>query len=216
MLSIQSKKIYEDLIKLGLTPDKSLSVNFPKIPPVCVRHFIRGCWDGDGSVFIEKSTDAIRASFTSGSLNLIKGMLDELEKAGLKKRTIYQGKSKNPSYSFRFNNFSQCKDLYHYLYDNVPPEQYLERKYQVFAEYLKRKKEEFKKLTREAHDFAIQRQGKCLSDLIKSRYLKCEWECQIGHRFKASFASLKDHEVRQQVIFHAIGDFCPICDNRLF
>lgn len=40
LLSIQSKKIYEDLIKLGLTPDKSLSVDFTKIPPVCVRYFI--------------------------------------------------------------------------------------------------------------------------------------------------------------------------------
>jgi len=116
-------------------PIVPLSVAFPKIPPVYVRHFIRGCWDGDGSIYIEKRSKSIRASFTSGSLMFINDMLNELEKAGLKKRTIYTIKRKNPSYYFRFNGFSQCKDLYHYLYDNVPQEQYLERKHKVFKDY---------------------------------------------------------------------------------
>jgi len=44
---------------------------------------------------------------------------------------------KNPSYYFRYSG-SECKKLYHYLYDNVPPEQYLERKYVVFNNYFYR------------------------------------------------------------------------------
>ncbi len=139
-LSVQNKKIYEDLIKLGLTPNKSLTTDFPNIPQEYVRHFVRGCWDGDGSVYIGTRSGSIRASFTSGSLNFIKGMLNELEKAGLKKRTIYTLKRKNPSYYFRFSGFSQCKDLYHYLYDDVPPEQYLERKCNVFKDYFEDRK----------------------------------------------------------------------------
>jgi len=27
---------------------------FPKIPDEYIRHFVRGCWDGDGTVYIEK------------------------------------------------------------------------------------------------------------------------------------------------------------------
>ena len=131
---IANKKIYEDLIDLGLIPDKSLTVEFPNVPHKCVRHFIRGCWDGDGSVYIEKKRCRIGASFTSGSKRFIGKMVEELEKFGLKKRTIHITKRKNPTYSFRFSG-SQCIKLYHYLYDNVPSTQYLERKYKIFNMY---------------------------------------------------------------------------------
>ena len=138
-LQIQDKKIFSDLISLGLVENKSLTVDFPNIPKEYVRHFIRGCWDGDGSVFLERGkglSARIRTSFVSGSLSFIKGMLYELEKAGLKKRNIYTStyKRKNPSYSFKINK-PECEKLYHYLYENVPAEQYLERKYNVFKSY---------------------------------------------------------------------------------
>lgn len=130
-LQIYNQKSYDDLLKLGLKPDKSLDIEFPQMPPEYVRHFIRGCWDGDGSVYIERERGKIRASYISGSFNFIKGMLYELEKAGLPKRTIYTTKRKNKSYYFRFHG-SQCEKLYHYLYDNVPREQYLEIKHDIF------------------------------------------------------------------------------------
>jgi hypothetical protein len=133
-LRIFNQKIYDDLIRLGLTPDKSMKVGFPVIPSQYVRHFIRGCWDGDGSVFIENQSGYIRASYISGSINFIKGMLNELERAGLPKRTIHKTRSKTPSYYFRFNG-EQCEKLYHFLYDDVTAEQYLERKYKVFKDY---------------------------------------------------------------------------------
>jgi len=126
--------IYYDLVQFGLTPDKSLSVNFPEIPQEYIRHFIRGCWDGDGSVYIEKRKRIIKASYISGAHSFIKGLANELEKAGLSRRRIYIRKGKNPSYYFRYSG-SECKKLYHYLYDNVAPEQYLQRKYEVFNEY---------------------------------------------------------------------------------
>lgn len=33
---------------------KMLDIKFPQIPPQSVRHFIRGCWDGDGSVYFTR------------------------------------------------------------------------------------------------------------------------------------------------------------------
>jgi hypothetical protein len=133
-LQIFNQKIFDALTQIGLTPDKSLTVNFPDIPAECIRYFIRGCWDGDGSVFIDNQSGYIRASYISGSLNFIKGMLNELERAGFPKRTIHKTRSKTPSYYFRFYG-EQCKKLYHFLYDDVPPEQYLERKHKVFEDY---------------------------------------------------------------------------------
>jgi len=132
---IYNDKIYKDLIKLGLSPAKSRKVKFPKIPLEYVRHFIRGCWDGDGSVFYTKGKPHyLIAHFVSGSQNFIKSLVEHLKKAGLPERTIYKTKERRPSYSIKYSGY-QCKKLYHFLYDNVPSTQYLERKYSLFKDF---------------------------------------------------------------------------------
>jgi len=134
-ISICDNEIYHDLTKLGLKPKKSTDLNFPAIPEGYMRHFIRGCWDGDGSVYLERKKRRLVASYVSGSLVFIRGLARALEKAGLPKRTIYATVRKyKPSYYFKFTG-SQCLKLYHYLYDDVPPTQYLERKYNIFKNY---------------------------------------------------------------------------------
>ncbi len=55
--SISSKKITEDLMKIGLHPNKSLTIVFPEIlkdNEDLTRHFIRGFFDGDGCLHIDK------------------------------------------------------------------------------------------------------------------------------------------------------------------
>lgn len=61
-------------------------------------------------------------------------MMRYLKKAGLPERAIYKTKGKPPSYYMRYSGY-QCKKLFHYLYDNVPPTQYLERKYNLFKNF---------------------------------------------------------------------------------
>jgi hypothetical protein len=128
---IHGDKIYDDLVALGLFPNKSLKLQFPQVPSNCIRHFIRGCWDGDGSIYVENSTNKKAASFVSGSKKFIAGLLAELEKLGMPKRTIHENKGKNISYYFRFTG-DQCDKLFHILYDDVPSTQYLERKHNIF------------------------------------------------------------------------------------
>jgi hypothetical protein len=123
-LQINNHQIYNDLINLGLTPDKTFTVGFPQMSPLYVRHFIRGCWDGDGSVSFDR-WGYIEASYTSGSRSFIKGMLSELEKAGFPKRRIFRHKQSSVS----------CEKLYHYLYSNVKSDLFLERKHDVFRQY---------------------------------------------------------------------------------
>lgn len=53
ILQINSKKISERLISLGCIANKSLALNFPSLkqmPNHLIRHFIRGYFDGDGSL----------------------------------------------------------------------------------------------------------------------------------------------------------------------
>lgn len=132
---IYSTKIYEDLISLGLSPAKSRIVKFPEVPPEYVKHFIRGCWDGDGSVFSEKRRlHYLKADFVSGSRKFIKSMVEHLKNAGLPERTIYKTKGRRPSYHIKYSG-SQCERLYHFFYDNVPESLYLKRKYSRFKDF---------------------------------------------------------------------------------
>jgi ribosome-binding protein aMBF1 (putative translation factor) len=127
--------IYDDLVKLGLTPSKSLNMKFPEVPQEYARHFIRGCWDGDGTVYIEKRLQRVIAGYVSGSLQFVKGLVETLVQAGLPDINIFTTRKETPSYYIRYTG-SRVPQLFHYLYDDVSSEQYLERKYNLFKKSL--------------------------------------------------------------------------------
>lgn len=57
ILNVSSKIMANDLRELGLYPNKSLSMNkFPSIPKDQEIHFIRGYFDGDGSVVLSQNS----------------------------------------------------------------------------------------------------------------------------------------------------------------
>ncbi len=128
-VQINVSKVYDDLLNLGLIPNKSLTMRFPEIRREYVRHFIRGCWDGDGSVFFDRAGRPV-AHYVSGSLKFVEGMLEQLKEAGLSERTIHKNKHSS-SYYFKFFG-PQCKLLYEYFYKDVGPALYLERKHGLF------------------------------------------------------------------------------------
>lgn len=128
--SFECSEAYPDLLKLGLHPRKSIDVEFPNVPSAMVRHFIRGCWDGDGSVYL-RSNKTLVASFCSGSRLFIEQMLNNMYSFKFSKRTIYVKPGKHPNYYFKFSG-DQCKKLFHFMYDNVPETQYLKRKHNIF------------------------------------------------------------------------------------
>ncbi len=139
---INSDIVYRQLLELGLTPNKSLSMTFPKIPEDYIRHFIRGCWDGDGTVYIEKRNGNLKTAFVCGSLEFITVLKEHLHKQGLSDVTLYEdrrSKKGNVSYYFRYGTNDSIK-LFHYLYEGVSESQYLKRKYEVFKNYLDRDK----------------------------------------------------------------------------
>jgi hypothetical protein len=129
---IPDEDIYEDLLKLGLKPKKSLTLLFPDIEAQYVRHFIRGCWDGDGSVYWEGHTpNKPCASFVSGSKPFIEKLIKHLVKLGLPYRTIHTDKRSSRAFYFRYTS-KDCAKLYHILYDAVHETMYLKRKYDGF------------------------------------------------------------------------------------
>ncbi|TKS57970.1 MAG: endonuclease [Nitrospira sp.] len=136
-LSIDNATVCADLRQLGVTPRKSLTITFPPMPPHLVRHFIRGCWDGDGSVYWEgNDIYIVHASYVSGSKDFIEQLMRHLVDLGLPDRTIYKStRSKNPSYYFRYSGLP-CIKLYHVLYDGVDESMYLARKHDRFKAFV--------------------------------------------------------------------------------
>jgi hypothetical protein len=134
-LVIDNAAVCADLRKLGVTPRKSLTINFPQMPPHVVRDFIRGCWDGDGSVYWSGSPPRPSASFLSGSKVFVQDLVKHLVGLGLPDRTIHirnpTKSSEHRSYSFRFTGRDSAL-LYHVLYDNVDESICLSRKYDRF------------------------------------------------------------------------------------
>ncbi len=76
--SIASKKIKEDLIKLGITPNKTFTVSPPNIKSDMERHFWRGCVDGDGCIYKAKS-GRYRIDFI-GTHGMVSGFRDFIKK----------------------------------------------------------------------------------------------------------------------------------------
>jgi len=92
ILAIRNKDIVTDLKKLGVTEKKSLNIDFPNIPKEYEIDFIRGYFDGDGSIGIQypkskariTKTCQIRVRFCSGSEKFIKMVRDILSKYGVR------------------------------------------------------------------------------------------------------------------------------------
>lgn len=118
--SISSNIICNDLLKYNITPNKSLTLEFPEnITIENARHFIRGYFDGDGCFTVD-STNYPRYSFlgTEKFLNIINSLLPVKSK-------IIKVKNGNIFY-LNFNGVKNCKKIYDFLYSES--NLYLDRK----------------------------------------------------------------------------------------
>jgi len=133
-------KMVADLNRLGIFPDKSLNLGFPDVPNAFLVDFIRGVFDGDGSVFFEKRSSKfpLRASFVASSKGFIETLENKLQTLGLPKRNIYQHKTKNAvSYMIRYSHRNSVQ-LFDLLYGNVAKTGlFLARKYDKFSSGIK-------------------------------------------------------------------------------
>ncbi|HEX3100013.1 MAG TPA: LAGLIDADG family homing endonuclease [Patescibacteria group bacterium] len=134
LLRIGSHKIYNDLIKLGVYPNKSLTMKFPKVPKRFSNHFIRGYFDGDGHVGIEKKGRAFKKMhliFVSGSSDFLVTLADELNtKLNLKINKVYNGWR---AYRLCYSTNDSVK-IFKYIYKDANGI-FLDRKFTVFKRF---------------------------------------------------------------------------------
>ncbi len=159
ILRIGSHKIYNDLFKLGLYPNKSLTVSFPKVPRKYIGHFIRGYFDGDGCISFEKSKGVrgqsiikrIRTIFTSGSKKFLEEMNRVLKNIGIDNGKIYISKR---SYQSMYNTKDSIK-LFKLMYTNTSINSFFMRKFKVFNNYFELRPKVVDKTIKKIIDFHI-------------------------------------------------------------
>lgn len=138
-IQIGSKKMFDDLTKLGMEPNKSKTINLPNVPEEYFSDFVRGYFDGDGCVTIchykrkdrkGKKCTKILSGFISGSEKFIKSLHAALKDlAGVVGGASY----KNRGYRLFFSN-TDTRKLYNFMYNNKN-DLFLVRKKKKFKKY---------------------------------------------------------------------------------
>lgn len=128
-LSIYRSEIVKDLIKFGVIPRKTLIMTLPDIPENFFFHFIRGYFDGDGHVRINRN--CLDIIFTSGNERFLKELKSKLEDLGI--RANISSPRQHCFYNLRISRENR-EYFVKKLYENHAG-LYLQRKKAVFNEF---------------------------------------------------------------------------------
>lgn len=134
-LQVTSKKILKDLENFGCVSKKSNILTFPKIDEEYKNHFMRGYFDGDGSVYLAGKRKEIIIDIIS-TKEFCEVFLKNLPyngKTTVKKDNRYE---KNIHY-IKIGGNNQVKIIYNFLYHNANV--FLQRKKDVFETHYKKR-----------------------------------------------------------------------------
>lgn len=126
-LRVNSELMVNDLIKLGICPNKTGKESMPKLRKNFIRHFIRGFFDGDGSITCKKTFRI--SSMSKDILENINSHFKDTLDVELK---IYCSNSySKPFYTFDSNHSKKNKIILDYLYKDAII--FLDRKYDRYV-----------------------------------------------------------------------------------
>ena len=128
-ISMKSQKLFEDLCHWKCVPQKSLILkDFPDIPNNLLSHFIRGYFDGDGSIH-QINGKQWRISFcgTYEFLTAIKNFL------GVKTKI---SSTRNKSFLIQINGNLQLNRILNLIYQDSNVSNRLDRKYKKYLTFI--------------------------------------------------------------------------------
>lgn len=139
-----SNKMFSDLNKLGVVERKSLILTFPteqQVPKHLIPHFIRGYFDGDGTVItgarFGHTYSKVKTPYIKIGFNGTKEMLEGINKYIPETMSIHKEKRRpdtNTYFCYK-SGTKTIKKIFDYLYKDATV--YLSRKYQKFKDYYK-------------------------------------------------------------------------------
>ena len=136
-LLLFSTHMCKTLESIGMVPNKSLIVTFPKISSHLIRHFIRGLFDGDGSVYRRKykNRNSYQHTLTITSTLMLCEELVSIVKTELDVNChIYDASNRNGiTKVFNISGKNQIKKFMDWIYDGADLK--LQRKYNRYIQY---------------------------------------------------------------------------------
>lgn len=119
-LSLDSEKLSSDLIRLGCTPRKSLTLKFPsedQVPEYLLSHFIRGYFDGDGSIYFRERTSNFKQISLTSTEEFLKGIVASTLYLNLKWSRFYRRYVRSDSAGYiTVGNKGDITKFYNYIY----------------------------------------------------------------------------------------------------
>lgn len=142
LLRIGSHTLYNDLTNIGLYPNKSLTVKFPYVPQKFLSHYVRGYFDGDGCVMIQKAKGKrkkiiikkLNVVFTCGSKIFLEKLAKKLHDIlNIHQLNVYNG---HKSFMLSYSTKDSVK-FFKFIYNDVGEDFFIKRKFKVFYKYFK-------------------------------------------------------------------------------
>lgn len=130
-----SEKLTDDLMRYGVFENKTDILDAPPdIPKQYIKDFIRGYFDGDGSVWRSKSNNQCHISIV-GTDALLTFIMNHLKDEGVIERMYpLEKRKKHQTVSyFRFGGRIIAYKFLKYIYENAHT--YLDRKYDIYSNY---------------------------------------------------------------------------------
>lgn len=135
-LTIYNIEMYKDLVELGITERKSLTLLWLKnIPEDKVSHFLRGYYDGDGSITLAKqSKNSYKAVIQFlGTKDFLQNISKEIEKhVGIKKKEPESTQTRIMCLRYRTR---QARDILDWMYEGSEDSFYMSRKYEKYLSH---------------------------------------------------------------------------------
>lgn len=129
ILQITNTIITNSLKTWGVIPNKTFLTTFPQLPPHAIAHFIRGYFDGDGSIYKTGKTRFLLNIL--GSNAFIKSLSVILKDNNIENKILPVKKISR----LVIGNKKELLKFFHYLYDSSFI--HLNRKYEKFSEMIK-------------------------------------------------------------------------------
>lgn len=135
-LLIKHRKIYEQLLSKGVKKNKSLILEFPTediLPKELYKHFIRGYFDGDGSLVLSTNSINFKVCGTKELLSKLIDIFNQVSDYEFQYKLFKRRKDDKNNYYISYGGKNKTYTVLSYLYENS-------------TIYLDRKKEKYDKL----------------------------------------------------------------------
>jgi len=135
-VNIYSKPLFNSLIKLGITPNKSLTITQVNVPASLMSHFIRGVFDGDGWINGRKVTHVQFG--IAGNRPFLQQIQDTLvRRCDISRVKLYPISLSGKAYKLQYTG-TQIFKILDFLYKKSNNQTRLERKFQKMLDLKKK------------------------------------------------------------------------------